>query len=134
MPEQFNVRIPKSTGKQIEDLVRQTEMTQTQIVILAVDRLHREMMRYFCDQCGKDVGNVPTRYCKDCREKIWQRMQPRDCRYCGGVQTVQATYQFESDYGRPYICHSCMKDQSDGYVWPSIPETISEAAMIRGEV
>lgn len=42
MSEQLNIRAPKSTAKQIKDLQRWTEMTQTQLVILAIDRLHRE--------------------------------------------------------------------------------------------
>lgn len=42
MSEQLNIRAPKSTIEQIKDLQEWTEMTQTQIVIQAVDRLHRD--------------------------------------------------------------------------------------------
>jgi len=42
MTTQLNVRIPKSTEKQIEDLLKWTGMTQTQLVIQAIDRLHQE--------------------------------------------------------------------------------------------
>lgn len=41
MAEQLNVRIPKSTSDQIDDLITWTGMTQTQIVLQAIDRLHQ---------------------------------------------------------------------------------------------
>jgi len=40
MAEQLNVRVPKSTSNQMADLIEWTGMTQTQIVIQALDRLH----------------------------------------------------------------------------------------------
>lgn len=55
MTTQLNVRIPKSTEKQIEELRAWTGMTQTQIVIQAIDRLHQE---YEKKQGGQ--GNVST--------------------------------------------------------------------------
>ena len=45
----------------------------------------------------------------------------RDCRFCNEKQSVHPTYHFEGDYGHPYICYSCMKDQQHGRVWPHIP-------------
>lgn len=45
MSEQLNVRIPMSTDMQIEELRKWTEMTQTQLVILAIDRLHQSQKR-----------------------------------------------------------------------------------------
>lgn len=39
MATQFNVRIPESTEKQLEYLLKKTGMTQTQLVIQAIDRL-----------------------------------------------------------------------------------------------
>ncbi len=73
------------------------------------------------------------RLCPECLKKLNERSAPRDCRFCDGKETVQATYQMESDYGAPYICHTCMKDQRDGYVWKEIPEHIVEAVIERGE-
>ena len=55
MSEQLNVRIPKSTEKQIEDLLQWTGMTQTQLVIQAIDRLHQDYKRE-----QRDRGNVST--------------------------------------------------------------------------
>jgi hypothetical protein len=55
MTEQLNVRIPTSTEKQIEELRVWTGMTQTQLVIQAIDHLHRE---YEKKQGGQ--GNAGT--------------------------------------------------------------------------
>lgn len=85
-----------------------------------------------CDHCGKPVS-FGRRYCSDCLGKIQERAEPKDCRFCGGKQTVQATYQMEGDYGAPYICHTCMKDQRDEYVWKKIPAHIADAVVERGE-
>ena len=78
-----------------------------------------------CDGCGKDMGERSSRYCLDCMKAIAERAAPKDCKFCDGKKTVHATYHFESDYGKPYICHKCMKDQGDGYVWPHIPPNIA---------
>jgi len=40
--KQLNVRLPEATLKQIEALQQQTGMTQVQILILAIDKLHTE--------------------------------------------------------------------------------------------
>lgn len=55
MTEQLNVRIPKSTEKQIEELRQWTGMTQTQLVLLAIDRLHQDYKREQGEQ-----GNAST--------------------------------------------------------------------------
>lgn len=41
MSEQLNVRVPSSTSQQIKDLIDWTGMTQTQMVLQAIDRLHQ---------------------------------------------------------------------------------------------
>jgi hypothetical protein len=89
--------------------------------------------RNLCDGCCKDMGERSTRYCEECMKKIAERSQPRNCRFCGGENTVHATYLMEGDYGGPYICHTCMKDQADGYVWEKIPNHIVDAFIERGE-
>lgn len=85
-----------------------------------------------CDSCCKPMEEH-HRYCKTCLKAIAEREAPRACRFCDGKQTVHATYQMESDYGAPYICHTCMKDQRDGYVWKEIPEHIVYAVIERGD-
>jgi hypothetical protein len=53
---------------------------------------------------------------------------PTDCSHCGGKNTLQTTYQFESEYGPPYVCTACLKDV-DGMQYTSMPENISVAAI-----
>jgi hypothetical protein len=81
--------------------------------------------RNTCDNCLKDMGEKTQRYCQDCRKKIRQRSSPRDCHFCEGKQTVHATYHMEGDWGTPYICHHCMKDQRDGFLWEHIPPSLA---------
>jgi|SRR5579859_2333395 len=45
MAEQLNVRIPKSTENQLDELREWTGMTQTQLVIQAIDRLYQELTK-----------------------------------------------------------------------------------------
>ena len=40
---QLNIRIPPLTIQQIDKIVKATGMTKTQIVLLAIDRLTREL-------------------------------------------------------------------------------------------
>ncbi len=89
--------------------------------------------RNICDECLKDMGERSTRYCADCMKKIAERAAPRDCRFCDGKLTVHATYLMEGDYGDPYICQTCMKDQDDGYVWENIPGNSVDAIAERGD-
>lgn len=83
-----------------------------------------------CYDCGKtftrdfNKAGFSHRLCPDCLKKSNDRAATRDCRFCNGKQTVHATYQMESEWGNPYICWSCMKDQDDGYVWPHIPQNV----------
>jgi hypothetical protein len=42
---QLNTRIPEITEKQLEELRQWTGMTQTQMLIVAIDRLHQEYER-----------------------------------------------------------------------------------------
>ncbi len=61
MTSQLNVRIPESTQEQIEKLVADTGMTQTQIVILAIDRFYqaRERDKFMSKQLhGKKVKEM----------------------------------------------------------------------------
>src|SRR5438552_2652307 len=51
MPSQFNARMPTITIQQIEAMVQTLGATQTQIVILAIDRMYREERKQM---------NVPT--------------------------------------------------------------------------
>lgn len=43
MSQQFNARLPKLTHEQIEDLCEAHGLTKTQVIILAVDRLARQL-------------------------------------------------------------------------------------------
>ena len=38
---QYNVRLPEGTAKQIEKLIKITGMTQTQLMIVAIDRIYQ---------------------------------------------------------------------------------------------
>ena len=40
--KQLNVRLPDATLKQIEELRQKTGMTQVQVLILAIEKLHTE--------------------------------------------------------------------------------------------
>jgi hypothetical protein len=81
--------------------------------------------RNLCGMCCKDMGERATRYCEECNKKIAERAAPKDCKFCQGKESVHATYQMEGDYGAPYICHTCKKDQY-GYTWEHIPADIVE--------
>jgi hypothetical protein len=84
-----------------------------------------------CDECGKtftrdfNVTGFWHHLCPDCLAKLRERSRDRDCAFCSGKGTVHATYHFESDYGEPYICHTCMKD-TNGATWGFIPSTVAE--------
>lgn len=43
--KQLNVRLPDSALKQLEALREYTGMTQVQVLILALDKLHREKIK-----------------------------------------------------------------------------------------
>ena len=43
MSNQFNARLPQLTHDQIDELVQDHGLTKTQVIILAVDRLTREL-------------------------------------------------------------------------------------------
>lgn len=45
MSTQYNVRLPDGTAKQIQKLIEVTGMTQTQLMIVAIDRMSREEER-----------------------------------------------------------------------------------------
>jgi hypothetical protein len=44
MTKQINIRMPELTRQQLVDLAAMTGMSTTQLVIMAVDRLHRELL------------------------------------------------------------------------------------------
>lgn len=50
---QFNVRIPKHTEEQIDYLVERKGMTQTQLAILAFDRLYQEEKKRELEDANK---------------------------------------------------------------------------------
>jgi hypothetical protein len=39
---QYNVRLPEGTAKQIQKLIESTGMTQTQLMIVAIDRMYQQ--------------------------------------------------------------------------------------------
>ena len=43
MTTQLNARLPELTHKQLDELIIATGMTKTQLLILAIDRLAREL-------------------------------------------------------------------------------------------
>lgn len=43
--KQYNVRLPEHTQRQLAELIQVLGMTQTQILVLAIDRLHEEERR-----------------------------------------------------------------------------------------
>ena len=56
---QFNARLPQLTHDQINDMVREHGLTKTQVVILAVDRLARELKAESLE-ASKDVHMLKT--------------------------------------------------------------------------
>ncbi len=48
-------RLPDSTVQQLTTLMKQLDMTRTQVLIVALDRLHREVVR------KKPAGAAPSR-------------------------------------------------------------------------
>ena len=44
MTAQMNIRLPEMTRQQLVDLAAMTGMSTTQLVIMAVDRMHRELV------------------------------------------------------------------------------------------
>lgn len=42
--EQFNARLPKHTHDQMTEIANEYGLTKTQIVILAIDRLHLQLL------------------------------------------------------------------------------------------
>lgn len=75
MAEQLNVRIPKSTESQIDDLLAWTGMTQTQLVIQSIDRLHNSYKQersktVISDEVMQQYENMTlSQACDDLEEK-----------------------------------------------------------------
>jgi hypothetical protein len=44
---QYNIRLPRETAKQIQELIESTEMTQTQLMIVAIDRMFHKEREFF---------------------------------------------------------------------------------------
>lgn len=42
--KQYNVRLPRLTQQQLEELAAATGLTTTQTVIVAIDRMHHQLM------------------------------------------------------------------------------------------
>ena len=59
---QFNARLPKLTHEQIRDVAREHGLTKTQVVIIAVDRLTRDLQAgsAVAAQATKDVKMLKT--------------------------------------------------------------------------
>ncbi|NLE43714.1 MAG: hypothetical protein GX620_03235 [Chloroflexi bacterium] len=53
MREQLNVRIPTITQDQVEDLCTRLGLTRTQLVIMAIDRMAREMVGWKPGDAGE---------------------------------------------------------------------------------
>jgi hypothetical protein len=56
---QFNARLPQLTHEQINNLTRDYGLTKTQVIILAVDRLAREL-KAESGEASKDVHRLKT--------------------------------------------------------------------------
>ena len=56
---QFNARLPQLTHTQINDLVQAYGLTKTQVIIVAVDRLARELFAE-SESAVKDVRRLKT--------------------------------------------------------------------------
>lgn len=59
MSQQFNARLPRITHEQIDDLCEAYGLTKTQVIILAVDRLGRELSAEDA-AARKDVRRLKT--------------------------------------------------------------------------
>jgi DNA polymerase-3 subunit epsilon len=56
----------------------------------------------------------------------------KDCPQCGGENTLSLVYHFESEWGRPYVCAACHKEE-DGYQYKEYPHSIVDVIAERGE-
>jgi len=56
---QFNARLPQLTHEQINELSENYGLTKTQVIIIAVDRLTRDLNAEFAD-AEKDVKMLKT--------------------------------------------------------------------------
>ena len=56
---QFNARLPQLTHEQIDLLVQEFGLTKTQVIILAVDRLARDL-KSESDDARRDVRRLKT--------------------------------------------------------------------------
>jgi hypothetical protein len=56
---QFNARLPGITHQQINEVVQLHGLTKTQVIIVAVDRLARDLMERLPD-ASKDVRRIKT--------------------------------------------------------------------------
>lgn len=56
---QFNARLPQMTHEQIGDLVEAHGLTKTQVIIVAVDRLWRDL-NADDSEAGRDVHRLKT--------------------------------------------------------------------------
>ncbi len=43
MPKQFNTRLPELTHNQIDEIAEIHDLTKTQILIIAIDRLYQQL-------------------------------------------------------------------------------------------
>ena len=59
MAQQVNVRLPKLTRDQIEDLSETHGLTKTQVIILAIDRLTRALASE-TEEAHKDLRRLKT--------------------------------------------------------------------------
>ncbi len=69
MNRQFNIRLPKHTEQQIKDLCEWYGMTQTQVILLSIDRLHTSITPK-----GKRNENLP----EDATDHPADRPETRD--------------------------------------------------------
>ena len=56
---QFNARLPQLTHTQINNLASQQGLTKTQVIILAVDRLARDLIMSYLE-ANKDIRRLKT--------------------------------------------------------------------------
>lgn len=56
---QFNARLPQLTHEQIDLLVQEFGLTKTQVIIVAVDRLARDL-KFESDDADRDVRRLKT--------------------------------------------------------------------------
>jgi len=88
---------------------------------------------YRCDSCERMFTPSDDKLrCSHCNHVNRPIPIVIDCPHCGAKGKMSLTYNFESTYAYPYVCHVCLKTE-DGVQLPYVPETTADPLLIADE-